>query len=109
MPQIELILFVSGHSERAENAIATIKNICNDVLKGLCSFRVIDILEEPEKASEFNVLATPLLIKVSPQPIKRYIFGEITNIEKFLEALELDQSSWVVNATEPVKEIPVLH
>ncbi len=92
-----LKLYITGHSARSESAIANLRRICQDVLKGHCEMVVIDILENPTVAEEEKILATPTLIKQFPPPTRR-IIGDLSNSEKVLMGLGLQTFT---NSREP--------
>lgn len=87
-----LKLFVTGKSPRAEVAIANIRRICEEELKGQYSLDIIDVLEHPEEAENERILATPTLIKQLPPPLRRLI-GDLTNKEKVLYGLAVRPES----------------
>ena len=51
---------------------------------------VIDVYQQPLLAQSEQVLALPLLIKVSPLPLKRLI-GNMSDTEKVLKGLQLNE------------------
>ena len=55
---------------------------------GDCEFEVVDILQHPEQARQYQVLATPLLLRVDPQPSIR-IVGNLINAAEVRLALQL--------------------
>jgi len=73
-------------------AIRKLNGILEQELKGLCALKVIDVLVEPELATEDKILATPTLIKISPQPVRR-IIGDLSDREKVLSGLDLTAES----------------
>lgn len=81
-----LKLFVTGKTPRAELAIANIKRICEEELRGQYQLEIIDVLENPEAAESEKILATPTLIKQLPPPLRRVI-GDLTDKEKVLFGL----------------------
>lgn len=81
-----LKLFVTGKTPRAELAIANIKRICDEELRGQYKLEIIDVLENPEAAETERILATPTLIKQLPPPLRRVI-GDLTDKEKVLFGL----------------------
>jgi len=81
-----LKLFVTGKTPRADLAIANIKRICDEELKGQYELEIIDVLENPEAAETERILATPTLIKQLPPPLRRVI-GDLTDKEKVLFGL----------------------
>jgi circadian clock protein KaiB len=87
-----LRLFVTGKTPRAELAIANLRKICEEELKGEYELEIIDVLEHPELAEEERILATPTLVKQLPPPLRRVI-GDLTNKEKVLFGLAVKPES----------------
>ncbi len=87
-----LKLFVTGKTPRAELAIANIRRICDEDLKGQYRLDIIDVLEHPELAEDEKILATPTLIKQLPPPLRRVI-GDLTDKEKVLYGLAVRSES----------------
>lgn len=86
----EFILFISGMSVKSVHAIENIKAICTHYLKNNFELRIIDINLEREAALEYEIFAIPTLIKQSPVP-KRIILGDLSDKEKVLKILDLEQ------------------
>jgi circadian clock protein KaiB len=83
-----LRLFVTGASSRTGTAIANLRRICEQELRGRYELEIIDVLEFPELAEDEKILATPTLIKSLPLPLRRVI-GDLSNTEKVLLGLEV--------------------
>lgn len=83
-----LKLFITGQTPRSERAIANLRRICEEELKGQYEIVIIDTLERPQMAEEENVLATPMLIKQLPPPLRR-IIGDLSDTEQVLLGLDL--------------------
>ena len=83
-----LKLYVAGHSPRSAAAIVSIRQVCNERLKGRYQLEVVDIYQQPEKAREGQIIATPTLIKLLPLPLRRVI-GDLTKAERVLVGLDL--------------------
>jgi circadian clock protein KaiB len=94
-----LKLYITGQTPRSAQAIAHLQRICADWLNGQCEITVIDVLERPDLAEQDKVLATPTLIKASPQPARRVI-GDLSDIERVMWGLGLDV---VPHAPQPSK------
>jgi circadian clock protein KaiB len=86
--RLVLKLYVCGASPRADAAVANLRHICDNDLRGDYSLDVIDVLEQPDLAEEAKVLATPTLIKLLPLPLRR-IIGDLSDKEKLLVGLEI--------------------
>ncbi len=83
-----LRLYISGRTQRAEQAIRNLQKLCEEKLHGRYSLEVMDVLEKPQLAEEEHILATPTLIRYSPPPVRR-IVGDLSDAKKVLEGLEL--------------------
>jgi circadian clock protein KaiB len=69
-------------------AIANLRRICEQELRGKYELEVIDVLEQPQMAEDEKILATPTLIKQLPPPLRRVI-GDLSDKEKVLLGLEV--------------------
>jgi len=57
-------------------------------IPGDYSLEIVDVLTDTEKAVEYNIFATPTLIKTDPEPVLRVI-GDLKNPQKTLLLLGL--------------------
>jgi hypothetical protein len=57
---------------------------------GQYQLEVIDIYQQPALAREAQIIATPTLIKLAPQP-KKIMIGSFTHTERVLASLGLAQ------------------
>jgi len=87
-PQYELRLYVAGMTPRSTRAIANIKEICEEHLKGRYALQVIDLYQQPVLAAEDQIIALPTLIRKLPMPLRRLI-GDLSNSERVLIGLDL--------------------
>jgi len=83
-----LRLYITGMTPRSTDAIAAIKNICEEFLPGRYDLEVIDIYEHPEQARAAQIIASPTLLKRLPVPLRRLI-GDLSNRERVLIGLDL--------------------
>lgn len=88
MAEYVLKLYVSGQSALAQQTIANIKSICENELEGHCQLEVFNIMENPQLAEDDGVIATPTLVKVSPEPSHRVV-GDLSVTSKVLAALDI--------------------
>ena len=88
LPNYLLKLYVTGSSPRAEVAIANLRRICEQELRGQYQLEIIDVLEHPQVAEDDKILATPTLIKQLPPPLRRVI-GDLSDKSKVLLGLEV--------------------
>jgi circadian clock protein KaiB len=83
-----LRLYVAGMSPRSMRAIANIKQVCEERLKGRYDLEVIDLYQQPALAEGQQIIALPTLIKQLPVPVRRMI-GDLSESEKVLVGLDL--------------------
>jgi circadian clock protein KaiB len=95
-----LKLYVTGATPRAQTAIANLRRICEQELGGRYELEIIDVLEHPQLAEDDKILATPTLIKQLPPPLRKVI-GDLSDKEKVLLGLELQQHVHDVKKSEP--------
>jgi circadian clock protein KaiB len=88
LAKFQLKLYITGASARADTAIANLRRICEDELRGEYELEIIDVLEHPEAAEDDRILATPTLIKNLPPPLRRVI-GDLSDKDKVLLGLEV--------------------
>lgn len=81
-----LQLFITGATPNSTRAIANIKTICEQHLKGKYQLEIIDVYQEREVAAKNQIVALPMLIKRFPLP-ERKLIGDMSRTEKVLEAL----------------------
>jgi circadian clock protein KaiB len=84
-------LYITGQTPRSLRAIENLKRICDDELEGQYDLVVIDVLERPQLAEDEKILATPMVVKELPPPIRR-IIGDLSNTERVLLGLDLRPS-----------------
>lgn len=96
-----LRLFVTGASARTAPAIANLRRICDEELRGAYDLEIIDVQENPALAEDERILATPTLIKSLPLPLRRVI-GDLSDKEKVLLGLQLQPE---VNNSESEKAV----
>jgi circadian clock protein KaiB len=85
---IFLKLYIVNHTDRSKEKVEQFSKILEDHLNGNYQLEVINIMDHLEAAHEDDVLATPTVIKVSPDPPRR-IVGDLCNREKILTGLGL--------------------
>lgn len=83
-----LKLYVTGLTPASTRAIANIKNICEEHLKGRYELEVIDIYQQPVLAKGEQIIAAPTLIRKLPLPLRKFI-GDMSNTERILLGLDL--------------------
>lgn len=82
-------LFISGMSSKSISAIEKLREMCDHFLSGNFDLEIIDVHQQGQAAVDYQILATPCLIKFSPLP-KRIILGDLSDTQKLLRALDID-------------------
>ena len=83
-----LRLFVTGATSRSQRAIANMQRICEEKLEGRYDLEIIDVYEHPEATRDLQIIATPTLVKILPEPLRR-IIGDLSDRERVLAGLNL--------------------
>jgi circadian clock protein KaiB len=83
-----LTLYVTGATPRSLRAIANVKAICEQYLKGRYHLEVVDIYRRPEVLRRDQIVAVPTLIKKLPVPL-RLLVGDLSRTEQVLHGLGL--------------------
>ncbi|HCA95224.1 MAG TPA: circadian clock protein KaiB [Cyanobacteria bacterium UBA9226] len=81
-----LRLFVSGHTSATEQALKKLHQLLENSLSYPYTIKVIDVLKHPDQAEANQIAATPTLVRVWPQPIRR-IVGELNDTDKILRII----------------------
>ena len=79
-------MYVAGRAPRYEAAHLHLKQLCEEYFAGNYSIEIVDLLEHPERAGSDNVIAIPMLERVSPEPVVR-IIGDLSDKQSVLGAL----------------------
>jgi circadian clock protein KaiB len=87
-PGYTLKLYVTGATPNSLRAITNIKHICETYLAGNYKLEIIDVYKNEETAVEEQLIALPMLIKVSPAP-QRKLIGDLSNTQKVLDVLAI--------------------
>lgn len=84
----DLVLFISGASDRSRLALANIKAIASQHLDGRYRLAVVDLYQQPERAREHEIIAVPTLVKRLPQPLRRMI-GDLSDEDRVMIGLDI--------------------
>ncbi len=84
----ELTLYVTGATARSLRAIANIKAICEEYLKGHYQLEVVDIYRRPELLHRDQIVAVPTLVRKLPRPV-RLLVGDLSRAEQVLSGLDI--------------------
>ena len=81
-------LYVAGQTERSQAAEANLRALCESRLPGGYELEVIDAAEQPARAEEQRILATPTVVRLAPLPQRRVI-GDLSDERRAASALGL--------------------
>ena len=85
-----LRLYVAGFTPRSAAAIASVKKICEEHLRGRYELEVVNLYDVPTLAKGEQIIAVPTLIKKLPLPLRRVI-GDMADTNKLLVGLDLTE------------------
>lgn len=83
-----LRLYIAGETPNSIAAIANLKKICEDKLKGKYRIEVVDLLVKPQLAKGDQIIAIPTLVRRLPPPVKK-IIGNLSKTESVIVGLDL--------------------
>ncbi len=86
--EIVLELFVRGQSARSGAAVALVHRLCEAHLASRYRLEVVDVRQQPERTRAASIMATPALIRRSPEPVLR-LTGQLTEA-RILEGLGIE-------------------
>ncbi len=93
MTMYELRLYILNRTAKTVDIIEELVKMLEDATDGDYHLEIIDIMEIPimeslELARKDEIVATPTLVKVAPEPKKRVV-GDLSDKDKVLSALGL--------------------
>ena len=91
-PKYVLRLYVTGTTPRSLRAISNLRQILALQNDDVYDLQIIDIYQTPEAASENQIIAAPTLVKISPEPVRRFI-GDLSDKERVLKGLDIEPRS----------------
>ena len=86
-----LRLYVVGGTQASERALRGAERL-SAALGGEAELEVVDLRERPNVAEEERIVATPLLVRVSPAPVRR-IVGDLSDTDRVRWSLGLPESA----------------
>lgn len=84
----DLKLYVAGQTPRSVQALANLKKLAEEHLKGRYSIEIVDLLKNPRLAEGDQILALPTLVRKIPLPVRK-IIGDLSDTERVLVGLDL--------------------
>ena len=83
-----LRLYVTGSSPRSQRAITSLRAICDERLGSDYDLEVIDVAASPQEAEDHKIIATPTLVRLIPEPVRR-IIGDLSDGDRVAFGLDL--------------------
>lgn len=77
MPTLVFELFVTGRTRQSQAAIQNLRAYFAEIPEVEYELAIIDVLEQPDRAEERHILATPTLVRLQPPPSLR-IIGDLS-------------------------------
>ena len=86
--QYKLRLFITGSTPRSTRAIENLRRICAENQDVTFDLEIVDVYQHPEATQELQIVATPTLVKILPEPARK-IIGDLSDKDKVLAGLNL--------------------
>lgn len=81
-----LRLFVAGNNAATERILQTLHQLLEQSLRQPYTLKVIDVTKHPDLAEQDQVSATPTLVRIWPQPVRR-IVGSLDSVDQVMRLL----------------------
>jgi circadian clock protein KaiB len=82
----ELILFLAGNSIPGQQIYGRLERLCETHLSGRYRIEVVDLTETPAMAYDYDIIATPTLVRQHPKPMRK-VFGDLSQTAQVLSGL----------------------
>ncbi|MGD0604845.1 MAG: circadian clock KaiB family protein [Streptosporangiaceae bacterium] len=89
--QWDLCLYVTDRSPKCLRAIENLRRACEEHLAGHYQIEVVDLLENPRRAADDQILAAPTVVRRLPVPVRKLV-GDLSDIDRLLVGLQLRPS-----------------
>ena len=88
-PDVRFVLFVTGFSARSLAAATNLRRVCDERL-GTDGYHleIVDVLDNPDRADDARIIATPTVVRLHPEP-RRRVIGDLSGPDQVARALEL--------------------
>jgi circadian clock protein KaiB len=86
--QWDLCLYVTDRSPKCVKAIDNLRRVCEEHLAGRYQIEIVDLLENPRRAAEDQILAVPTVVRRLPVPIRKLV-GDLSDSDRLLAGLQL--------------------
>ena len=82
---------MTDRSPKCLRAIENLRRACEEHLAGRYTIEIVDLLENPRRAADDQILAVPTVVRRLPAPIRKVV-GDLSDGDRFLVGLELRRS-----------------
>ena len=89
--QWDLCLYVTDRSPKCLRAIENLRRACEENLAGRYQIEIVDLLEDPRRAADDQILAVPTVVRRFPVPIRKLV-GDLADSDRLLVGLQLRRS-----------------
>jgi circadian clock protein KaiB len=86
--QWDLCLYVTDQSPKCLRAIENRRRACEEHLAGRYTIEIVDLLEDPRRAADDQILAVPTVVRRFPAPIRKLV-GDLADDDRLLVGLQL--------------------
>ena len=76
----QLRLYVTDRSPKCTRAMANLERACTHWLPGRHHIEIVDLLKNPRRAVDDQIVAVPTLVKACPPPIRK-IVGDLADAD----------------------------
>ena len=83
-----LRLYVNDSTPQSAAAVGNLKRLCEAHLAGRYHIEVIDLVKNPRRAQDDQILAVPTLVRELPSPLQRFV-GDLSHPEGILVDFDL--------------------
>jgi len=83
-----LRLYVAGQTPRSIAALDNLKRLCDSDPANRYDIEVIDLLKQPHRARQDQIVAVPTLVRKLPKPMRK-IIGDLSSRDRVLVGLGL--------------------
>ncbi len=76
-PRWRFRLYVNDMTPRSRLAVGNLRRLCDEALPLECAVEIVDVHSYPELAKTLNIVALPMLVRMSPKPM-RVAIGDLS-------------------------------
>ncbi len=86
--QWDLCLYVTDESPKCMRAIENLRRACEEHLAGHYQIEIVDLLDNPRRAADDQILAVPTVVRRFPMPVRKLV-GDLSDDDRLLLGLQL--------------------